>query len=136
MQGCIPPLCDLLTVLDVKIVQVALNGIQNILQLGEQEAKTTFGVNPYAVQVEECYGKLIYWSWRSCIKLIFFLGLDKIEFLQSHDNLEIYQKAFEIIEHYFGGEEEDAKVAPTVGEGGQQYEFNPDAAAPQGGFNF
>ncbi|KAB7500281.1 Importin subunit alpha-7, partial [Armadillidium nasatum] len=54
-QGCIPPLCDLLTVMDVKIVQVALNGIQNILQLGEQEAKTTFGVNPYAVLVEECY---------------------------------------------------------------------------------
>lgn len=43
--------------MDAKIVQVALNGIQNILQLGEQEAKTTFGVNPYAVLVEECYGK-------------------------------------------------------------------------------
>lgn len=56
-QGCISPLCDLLTVMDAKIVQVALNGIQNILQLGEQEAKTTFGVNPYAVLVEECYGK-------------------------------------------------------------------------------
>ena len=41
--------------MDVKIVQVALNGIQNILQLGEQEAKN-IGVNPYAVAVEECYG--------------------------------------------------------------------------------
>lgn len=58
LQGCISPLCDLLTVMDAKIVQVALNGIQNILQLGEQEAKTTFGVNPYAVLVEECYGKI------------------------------------------------------------------------------
>ena len=45
--------------MDVKIVQVALNGIQNILQLGEQEAKNTFGVNPYAVLVEECYGKIL-----------------------------------------------------------------------------
>lgn len=45
--------------MDVKIVQVALNGIQNILQLGEQEAKASFGVNPYAVLVEECYGKRI-----------------------------------------------------------------------------
>ncbi|KAG7167000.1 Importin subunit alpha-7-like [Homarus americanus] len=118
-HGCISPLCDLLTVMDAKIVQVALNGIQNILQLGEQEAKTTFGVNPYAVLVEECY------------------GLDKIEFLQSHENLEIYQKAFEIIEHYFGGEEEDSKVAPSVDESGHQFQFNPEAGAPpQGGFNF
>ena len=38
-----------------------------------QEAKET-GVNAYAVTVEEVY------------------GLDKIEFLQSHENLEIYQK--------------------------------------------
>lgn len=64
-------------------------------------------------------------------------GLDKIEFLQSHENLEIYQKAFEIIEHYFGGEEEDSKVAPSVDESGHQFQFNPEAGAPpQGGFNF
>lgn len=50
--------------MDAKIVQVALNGIQNILQLGEQEAKTTFGVNPYAVLVEECYGECVcMWVW-------------------------------------------------------------------------
>ena len=47
--------------------------------LGEQESKES-GTNPYAVQIEECY------------------GLDKIEFLQSHENLDIYQKAFDIIE--------------------------------------
>ena len=49
--------------------------------LGEQESKES-GTNPYAVQIEECY------------------GLDKIEFLQSHENLDIYQKAFDIIERY------------------------------------
>ena len=37
-------------------------------------------------------------------------GLDKIEFLQSHENIEIYQKAFDIIERYFGTEEEDKEV--------------------------
>uniref|UniRef100_A0A2P2I6Q2 Importin subunit alpha n=1 Tax=Hirondellea gigas TaxID=1518452 RepID=A0A2P2I6Q2_9CRUS len=144
-QSCIPYLCELLTVNDVKIVQVALNGIQNILQFGEAEAKSTFGVNPYAVLVEECY------------------GLDKIEFLQSHENMDIYQKAFEIIEQHFHGEEEDPKAladreaAPGpngVVEGSfvpggempaqqpaeaaqQQFQFNADGGqAPKGGFNF
>jgi len=57
-QGCIPPLCDLLTVMDGKIVQVALNGLENILRLGDQDARAHKGVNPYAVLIEECYGKL------------------------------------------------------------------------------
>ena len=55
-QCCIPPLCDLLTVMDVKIVQVALNGLENILRLGEQDAKVTGFNNPYAVMVEQCFG--------------------------------------------------------------------------------
>merc|ERR1712098_846652 len=55
-QGCIPPLCDLLTVMDSKIVQVALNGLENILRLGEQEVKTSGGPNPYAVIIEEVFG--------------------------------------------------------------------------------
>ena len=46
--------------------------------------------------VEECY------------------GLDKIEFLQSHENLDIYRKAFDIIERYFGSEEDDSRIAPSV----------------------
>ena len=72
-QGCIPPMCDLLTVMDAKIVQVALSGLENILRFGEQEPKDT-NTNYYANLVEECY------------------GLDKIEFLQSHENLDIYRK--------------------------------------------
>merc|ERR1712240_25751 len=98
-QGCIPPLCELLTVMDAKIVSGALNGLENILRLGEQESKNDHeanGVNSYAVMIEECY------------------GLDKIEFLQSHENQDIYQKAFDIIERYFGTEEEDIGLAPQV----------------------
>lgn len=59
--GCIKPLCDLLTVMDSKIVQVALNGLENILRLGEQEAKQEnngTGVNPYCSLIEEAYGML------------------------------------------------------------------------------
>ncbi|TSK28229.1 Importin subunit alpha-7 [Bagarius yarrelli] len=114
--GCIKPLCDLLTVMDSKIVQVALNGLENILRLGEQEAKQNCsGLNPYCSLIEEAY------------------GLDKIEFLQSHENQEIYQKAFDLIEHYFGVEEEDANLAPQVDENQQQYLF-PQQEAPMEGF--
>eukprot|EP00088_Acartia_fossae_P056957 TRINITY_DN663_c0_g1_i10.p1 TRINITY_DN663_c0_g1~~TRINITY_DN663_c0_g1_i10.p1 ORF type:complete len:543 (+),score=153.26 TRINITY_DN663_c0_g1_i10:47-1675(+) len=121
-QGCIPPLCDLLTVMDSKIVQVALNGLENILRLGEQEAKTTGGPNPYAVIIEEVF------------------GLDKIEFLQSHENIDIYKKAFDIIERYFGTEEEDKDVAPSVDANTNQFTFptsdNQQAVPQQGGFQF
>lgn len=61
--GCIKPLCDLLTVMDSKIVQVALNGLENILRLGEQEAKQEnngSGVNPYCSLIEEAYGTANY----------------------------------------------------------------------------
>merc|ERR1712141_850738 len=119
-QGCIPPMCDLLTVMDAKIVQVALSGLENILRFGEQEAKET-GSNPYAVQIEEC------------------CGLDKIEFLQSHENLDIYQKAFDIIERYFGSEEDDSRVAPNVDAQGHQFEFNPtnqQPGQPEASFQF
>uniref|UniRef100_H2MGF0 Importin subunit alpha n=1 Tax=Oryzias latipes TaxID=8090 RepID=H2MGF0_ORYLA len=116
--GCIKPLCDLLTVMDSKIVQVALNGLENILRLGEQEAKqenSGTGTNPYCSLIEEAY------------------GLDKIEFLQSHDNQEIYQKAFDLIEHYFGVEDEDSSLAPQVDQANQQFLF-PQQEAPMEGF--
>ncbi|CAM2097303.1 unnamed protein product [Caretta caretta] len=114
--GCIKPLCDLLTVMDSKIVQVALNGLENILRLGEQEAKRSgTGINPYCALIEEAY------------------GLDKIEFLQSHENQDIYQKAFDLIEHYFGSEDEDSSIAPQVDLSQQQYIFQ-QCEAPMEGF--
>jgi len=106
-QGCIPPLCDFLTAMDIKIIQVALNGLENILKVGEGDALASGSVNRYAVAIEECY------------------GLDKIEFLQSHENMDIYQKAFDMIEMYFGAEEEDTKLVPTVDQNASQFQFNP-----------
>uniref|UniRef100_A0A8C0EIM4 Importin subunit alpha n=1 Tax=Bubo bubo TaxID=30461 RepID=A0A8C0EIM4_BUBBB len=112
--GCIKPLCDLLTVMDSKIVQVALNGLENILRLGEQEANQSgTGINPYCSLIEEAY------------------GLDKIEFLQSHENQEIYQKAFDLIEHYFGVED-DSALAPQVDENQQQFIFQQPEAPMEG----
>ena len=115
--GCIPPLCDLLTVMDANIVQVALTGLENILRVGATQSPHN---NPYAMIVEECY------------------GLDKIEFLQSHENMEIYQKSFDLIEKYFGSEEgeEDAAVAPAVAAGGSEFTFGEPTAAPSAGSEF
>uniref|UniRef100_A0AAR2IWR7 Importin subunit alpha n=1 Tax=Pygocentrus nattereri TaxID=42514 RepID=A0AAR2IWR7_PYGNA len=113
--NCIKPMCDLLTVMDSKIVQVALNGLENILRLGEQESKQNgTGINPYCALIEEAY------------------GLDKIEFLQSHENQEIYQKAFDLIEHYFGVEEEDASIAPQVDQNQGQYIFQQPEGPMEG----
>lgn len=38
--------------------------------------------------------------------------------------MEIYQKSFDIIEQYFGSEEEDGKIAPV--KEGHEYAFNPE----------
>ncbi|XP_054733600.1 importin subunit alpha-7 [Anastrepha obliqua] len=111
--GCIPPMCDFLTVVDSDIVQVVLNALENILKAGEKFAARP---NPYAMAIEECG------------------GLDKIEYLQSHENRDIYYKSFYIIEQYFSNEEEDSRVAPTEEE--TQYAFNPNVDTPKGGFLF
>ncbi|XP_043256443.1 importin subunit alpha-7 [Colletes gigas] len=118
-QGCIQPLCNLLTVNDPKVVLVALNGLENILRVGNQDASSN-GVNQFAVLVEECF------------------GLNKIEFLQSHQNIEIYQKAFNIIEQYFGSDEEDTRIVPTIDSQGYQFQFGaPDSSQlPVQGFEF
>uniref|UniRef100_A0A8D3D908 Importin subunit alpha n=1 Tax=Scophthalmus maximus TaxID=52904 RepID=A0A8D3D908_SCOMX len=113
--GCIKPLCDLLTLMDSKIVQVALNGLENILRLGELEAKRGGGINPYCALIEEAY------------------GLDKLEFLQGHENQEIYQKAFDLIERYFNTEDEDPSLAPAVDLQQQQFLFQ-QCEAPMEGF--
>ena len=58
-QGCIKPLCDfLLTMMDNKTIQVALDAIDNILKVGEQDrlAAGAWAVNQYAIHVEDAGG--------------------------------------------------------------------------------
>ena len=54
-------------------------------------------------------------------------GLDRIEFLQMHPNVEIYRRAYDIIDRFFGPatEEADSTVAPVVSPG--HFEFHPPA---------
>ncbi|CAI9267813.1 unnamed protein product [Lactuca saligna] len=91
-QGCIKPLCDLLVCPDPRIVTVSLEGLENILKVGEVEknAGNSGDVNYYAQLIDDAE------------------GLEKIENLQSHDNNEIYEKAVKILETYWLDEEDEA----------------------------
>lgn len=53
--------------------------------------------------------------------------MDKIEYLQSHENIEIYQKAFHIIETYFGVDEDE-----NIGQQGESapFEFGTSGTVP------
>lgn len=121
-QGCIKPLCDLLSVSDARIVTVAMEGLENILKVGETEKDlgVTGGTNLYAAYIDQAG------------------GLDKIESLQTHQNNDIYEKAVKILETYFGldDEEEGGDTGPEVVDGDQTYAFGSGAAPAPGGFNF
>lgn len=117
-QGCIEPLCSLLTVHDARIVSVALEGLENILRVGQKE-KDTSGAefNEYARSIEAV------------------AGLDKIEGLQQHSNQEVYEKAVRILEVFFLAHEEEEIDGVVPDNAGSQFGFGV-APAPDGGFNF
>lgn len=113
-QGVIKPLCDMLMTTENKMIQVALDGLENILKIGEQERPNDpEGINRYAAFIEECG------------------GMDIIHQLQQHENNEIYKKAFDIIDRYFAQENEEQMAEETVP---QSFTFHQNV--PQGGFNF
>jgi hypothetical protein len=115
-QGCIKPLCDLINCSDARIVTVALEGLENILKVGEADRGDNMEApNVFAQYIDEAE------------------GLEKIESLQNHTNDDIYQKAMRLLETYFGLEDDDAQnLMPEVQ--GDQFAFG--AGAPTGGFNF
>ena len=121
-QGCIKPLCDLLVCPDPRIITVCLEGLENILKVGEAEKDlgNTGGVNLYAQYIDDAE------------------GLEKIENLQSHDNNEIYEKAVKILETYWLEDEEDDQVLPAGTEAAQPtFNFGANQpTVPSGGFNF
>ena len=58
-------------------------------------------------------------------------GLDKIESLQNHENVEIYKLAYEIIEQYFSDDvDEDASLAPQADTEG--FQFNAPGGSGDG----
>jgi hypothetical protein len=100
-QGAVPPLCNLLDCHDTKIIIVALDGIENILRVGLEASRDAGGPNLYAQYVEEAD------------------GLDKLENLQTHTNVAVYDKCFRILETYFTvAAAEDSAVAPMMQQDG------------------
>ncbi|PPD97385.1 hypothetical protein GOBAR_DD05598 [Gossypium barbadense] len=60
-QGCIKPLCDLLSCPDPEVVTVCLQGLENILKVGEVDKNmgTTGGVNLYAQMIDDVRMNLV-----------------------------------------------------------------------------
>jgi importin subunit alpha-6/7 len=123
-SGCIKPLCDLLACPDNKIIQVALDGLENILKVGEMDKEAADAsrpeaqVNRYALFIEEAG------------------GMERIHDCQNNANEEIYMKAYNIIERYFSDEEEAGadieELAPGQNAGG----YTLGSTQPQGQFSF
>ncbi|KAL1543990.1 importin subunit alpha-like isoform X1 [Salvia divinorum] len=119
-EGCIKPMCDLLVCPDPRIITVCLEGLENILKVGEAEKNqgNTRDVNVYAQMIDDAE------------------GLEKIENLQNHDNNEIYEKSVKILETYWLDDDDEQVVS---GDGTQQSGFDfggGDLPVPTGGFKF
>lgn len=108
--GVIPPFCNLLSCKDTQVIQVVLDGIHSMLKLAGSQ------VEQLANMIEEC------------------LGLDKIEALQNHENVEIYKLAFDIIEQYFSEDPDDTNLEPPVVE--STFEFDQTTSIPSEGYKF
>jgi len=91
-QGSIKPFCDPLVCPDPEIVTICLKGLENILKVGEAEKNqaSTWNMNLFAQMIDDAK------------------GLEKIENLQSHDNIEIYEKAVKILKTCWLEEEDEA----------------------------
>mmetsp|Transcript_30523 Transcript_30523/g.61519 ORF Transcript_30523/g.61519 Transcript_30523/m.61519 type:complete len:519 (+) Transcript_30523:3360-4916(+) len=86
-KGCIQPMIQLMDCLDFRVVRVILEGLENILEIGNQKVDKDF-VNEYARHIEQVG------------------GLEKLEELQQHSNNQIYEYAVKLLEKFFGAEEE------------------------------
>jgi len=167
--GVIPPFCSLLNCKDTQVrvlkrtlvtfmvlvevsiiyfilpqvIQVVLDGIVNVLKMS-----TPVEVERVCHFIEECG------------------GLDKIESLQNHENIEIYRIAFTIIEDYFSDEVfyklyihllgkmiitvtniiciaclmqidgEDEDLVPDTADGVYLFDPNDPGLQDEGGYNF
>lgn len=115
-EGCIKPLCDLLVCPNPRTILVCLDGLENILKVGEGEKiqGNTGNVNIFAQMIDDVE------------------GLEKMETLQNHDNNEVYEKVVKILETYWSddGDGEHLQKVSEFNFGGGQL------PVPSDGFKF
>jgi len=121
--GCIPAMTAMLDVNDTAVQKLVLDAIGNLLSAGEEIGKITGkGNNPFLLPFDEAE------------------GIDKLEKMQEHDNTEVYEKVVDILERFFGeDEDEDENLAPNAANGAFVFgmpQGGNAVAAPQMGFAF
>lgn len=106
------PYCDLLSSKDARTIIVILSGLSALFRVADSiNGRATF-----------------------CTMFEEIGALDKLEALQSHENQEIYDKAYALIDAYFSeGDDEQSELAPKTANG--ELEFNGHQNG-NGNFNF
>jgi importin subunit alpha-1 len=108
------PLVKMMKVEDTKILQVAMEAVTTIL---EAEANPTRpGSRTYAELVEEAG------------------GVDVLDALQDHASADVYEKATDLIERFFGGGDAEAEnTTPALASSSKAFTFGstPAGAAQQ-----
>ncbi|XP_055904955.1 importin subunit alpha [Eupeodes corollae] len=109
------PYCDLLEAKDARTIKVVLSGLTNLFALAEKLGGTE----------------------SLCLTIEQMGGLDKLESLQTHENEEVYKKAYAIVDSYFSnGNDNESELAPKELNGALDFNSSSQANAPEGGFNF
>lgn len=109
----IKPYCDLLSANDTRTVEVVLNGLQALFRVAE----SVNGLANFCIMLEEIG------------------AVDKLEALQNHENTEIYERAYQLIDTYFGDGEEEKELAPKAVNGALEFSSH-NGHDNGGGFNF
>lgn len=108
----IKPYCDLLLAKDARTVVVVMTGLQALFRVAE----SVNGLSNFCIMLEEIG------------------AVDKLESLQTHENEEIYEKAYQIIDTYFSdGVEEEKELAPKAVNGALEFNGGGNGDAQ---FNF
>jgi hypothetical protein len=87
-HGGLTAVCNVLSTDDPTMLIVALEGLRHFLLNGKVHFSEG-GSNPFAELVSSCK------------------GLDKLEHLQNHSNVRVYEKAYDLITNYFEIEEDE-----------------------------
>lgn len=107
------PYCNLLLAKDTRTVSVVINGLQSLFKVAE----AVNGLTNFCIMLEE-------------------IGtVDKLEALQNHENQEIYERAYNLIETYFNEDgDEEPELAPSSNT--ENFEFNSNTQNGHGQFQF